>query len=239
MSMTFAPPQAPALLIAGTDTGVGKTVLTSALAAYRRRFFPAQSLGLMKLMQTGVGDREWYQDLFGADSRVELSTPLQFSAPLAPPLAARQEGKRVDLAPIWQGLTALQNNHSFVLVEGLGSLGSPVTEELTLGDLAGLWRVETVLVVGVKLGCLGQALAQTALARQVQVNLRGFVLSCAEPESQERLEDWANIPLLESLSQLPVLGVVPYLQKKERQDLNALAQGAAHLDLEKLGWGIR
>ncbi|MFN5515400.1 MAG: dethiobiotin synthase [Cyanobacteriota bacterium] len=235
--MNFTPPQAPALLIAGTDTGVGKTVLTSALAAYRRRFFPAQSLGLMKLMQTGVGDREWYQDRFGADPQTELLTPLQFTAPLAPPLAARLEGKAVDLAPVWQGLTALQNNHSFVLVEGLGSLGSPVTEELTLGDLAGLWRLETVLVVGVKLGCLGQALAQTALARQAKVNLRGFVLSCAEPESQVCLEDWANIPLLEAMSQLPVLGVVPYLAEEQRRDLNVLAEAAAYLDLEKLSWG--
>lgn len=236
--MTFAPPQAPALLIAGTDTGVGKTILTSALAAYRRRFFSAQSLGLMKVMQTGVGDREWYQDLFGADSQVELLTPLQFTAPLAPPLAARQEGKRVDLAPVWQGLTALQNNHSFVLVEGLGSLGSPVTEELTLGDLAGLWRLETVLVAGVKLGCLGQALAQTALARQAKVNLRGVILSCADPEAEARREDWANIALLETMSQLPVLGVVPYLTEEQRRDLTVLAQVAADLALEKLGWGI-
>jgi dethiobiotin synthetase len=205
--MNFTPPQAPALLIAGTDTGVGKTVLTSALAAYRRRFFPAQSLGLMKLMQTGVGDREWYQDRFGADPQTELLTPLQFTAPLAPPLAARLEGKAVDLAPVWQGLTALQNNHSFVLV------------------------------VGVKLGCLGQALAQTALARQAKVNLRGFVLSCAEPESQVCLEDWANIPLLEAMSQLPVLGVVPYLAEEQRRDLNVLAEAAAYLDLEKLSWG--
>ena len=59
-------PSQQTLLIAGTDTEVGKTVLTSALAAYWSQYHPQQSLGLMKFMQTGIGDEEHYQALFGA-----------------------------------------------------------------------------------------------------------------------------------------------------------------------------
>ena len=77
-----------ALMIVGTDTEVGKTVLTSALAAYWQKFLSPRSLGLMKPVQSGVGDRELYQRLFLPDHPLEAITPQYFEAPLAPPLAA-------------------------------------------------------------------------------------------------------------------------------------------------------
>ncbi len=76
------------LLITSTDTEVGKTFSTCALAAYYQSHFPQRRLGIMKPIQCGVGDREQYTQLFQLDqSPVELN-PLYFEAPLAPPLAA-------------------------------------------------------------------------------------------------------------------------------------------------------
>jgi dethiobiotin synthetase len=117
------------LLITGTDTDVGKTVLTTVLAAYWRRYRSDRSLGLMKLLQTGVGDDEHYQSLFSEKNTWEIVTPLKFKEPVAPPIAAERENKAIALDVIWQTLTQLQNNHDWVLVEALGGLGSPVTAE--------------------------------------------------------------------------------------------------------------
>ena len=64
------------LLITGTDTGAGKTVVTTALAAYWQKYYPQRSWGIMKPLQSGVGDRELYQKLFSLQQSVEEITPV-------------------------------------------------------------------------------------------------------------------------------------------------------------------
>lgn len=223
------------LLITGTDTEVGKTALTTILASYWYKHREGKSLGLMKLLQTGEGDDEHYQSLFGHCLTWDIITPQKWQTPVAPPIAAQREGKAIALDLVWQTLTQLQQTHPFVLVESLGSLGSPLTAELTVADLAGLWKLEAVLVVPVKLGAMGQAIAQVALARQTKVKLKGIVLNCQEAIAEERLEDWASPSLLENFTQLPILGIIPQIPAEKSQDLNTLAAIASHLDLERLG----
>ena len=221
-----------ALLIAGSDTDAGKTVLTSALAAYWQIYCPGRSLGILKPLQTGVGDRELYSQIFSLNQSPEEITPLHFSAPLAPPLAAEREGRQIELGKVWQAFDSLHKQRDFVLVEALGGLGSPITHELTVADLARDWALPTVLVVPVQLGCIGQAVANVALARQSKVQLKGIVLNCVKPCSEQEIADWASIGLIQSLTNTLVLGVVPYLD--EPRDLNKLAHVASNLELERL-----
>jgi dethiobiotin synthetase len=227
-------PTAPAatLLISGTDTGIGKTLVTSALAAYLQTYRAEQRLAIFKPIQSGLGDREWYAQQFTLSQTLEQITPLCFSAPIAPPLAAEAEGKAVDLALIWKAFQSLQSRYDWVLVEGVGSLGTPLTAELTGADLAHDWRLPTVLVVPVRLGAMGQAIAQVALAQKAKANLRGFILSCPEACSAQEIEQWTSIDLLESMAQQPVLGILPHLL--DPTDLTQLAKAAAQWNLETL-----
>ncbi|QKQ74715.1 dethiobiotin synthase [Nostoc sp. TCL240-02] len=220
------------LLITGTDTEAGKTVLTTALAAYWQKYYPQRSWGIMKPIQSGIGDREWYQKLFALEQSLEEITPLYFEAPLAPPIAAARENRQVDLALVWQALSKLRSQRDFVLVEALGGLGSPVTEELTVADLAGEWRLPTVLVVPVRLGAIAQAVANVALARQLRVNLKGIVLNCIQPRTDAEIADWTPQQLIQSLTNMPVLGCLPYLDNLT--DLDKLAQVVSDLDWETL-----
>lgn len=220
-----------ALLITGTDTDAGKTVLTAALAAYWQTYCASQTLAIMKPIQSGVGDRELYAQLFSLNQSLAEITPLAFQAPLAPPLAAAQEGSSIDLEKAWQGFEALRQQRDFVLVEALGGLGSPVTAETTVADLAWDWRMPTVLVVPIKLGAIGQAVANVALARQSRVHLKGIVLNCAQPCSEQDVANWAPAHLIQSLTRVPVLGCVPYLE--DPTNLTKLAQVASELDLER------
>lgn len=236
MSNFFQASGRKTLLVVGCDTEVGKTVVTSALASYWRKYFPGCSLGLMKLLQTGLGDDEHYQSLFGGFADWNVVTPLKFASPIAPPLAAEQEGRTVDLTLVWRTLQKLQRDHNRVLVEALGSLGSPVTAELTVADIAGMWRLPAILVVPVQLGAMGQAIAQVALAREKKINLKGLVLSCGSREAEAKVEDWASKAMLESFTHLPVLGTVPYLDSSACQDLERLAQVTTGFDLEKLDY---
>lgn len=221
-----------ALLIAGTDTDAGKTVLTTALVAYWQAYCKSRSLGVIKPLQTGTGDRELYNRLFSLDQTLEELNPLYFEAAIAPPLAAEKEGKRVKLEKVWQSFEALRQKRDWVLVESLGGLGSPITRETTVADLAWDWRIATVLVVPVKLGAIGQAVANVALARSCRVHLKGIVLNCVKPCSDQEIADWAPADLIESLTHVPVLGLIPFLS--DPTDLTKLAQVASDLDLEKL-----
>ncbi|GAB4238219.1 MAG: dethiobiotin synthase [Stanieria sp.] len=218
------------LLITGTDTDVGKTILTIALVAYWQSYRFCSQLGLMKLMQTGTGDRELYQKMFAQEEALKIVTPISLAAPLAPPLAAVKENTAIDLGLVWQALKQLREQQDFVLVEALGGLGSPVTEELTVANVAADWHLPTVLVVPVKLGAIAQAVANVALARSLKVNLKGIVLSCSQPENEAQLADLAPVDLIESLTQIPVLGTLPYLNETNNHE--KLAQVAANLDLE-------
>ncbi|MBD0263750.1 MAG: ATP-dependent dethiobiotin synthetase BioD, partial [Tolypothrix sp. Co-bin9] len=172
------------LLITGTDTEAGKTVFTTALAAYWQTYYPQRRLGIMKPIQSGEGDRELYQKLFSLNQSASEITPLYFQAPLAPPIAAARENREVDLGLVWQTLEKVRSRHDIILIEALGGLGSPITDELTVADLAGEWRLPTVLVVPVKLGAIGQAVANVALAKQSRVHLVGIVLNCVEPRTE-------------------------------------------------------
>lgn len=218
------------LLITGTDTDAGKTVVTAALAAYWQKYYPQRRLGMMKPIQSGVGDRELYQSLFNLEQSAEEITPLYFQAPLAPPIAAAKENRQVDLAIAWRTLLSLQKQRDFVLVESLGGLGSPVTNELTVADLAGEWRLKTILVVPVRLGAIASAVANVALARQHKINLRGIILNCTQPRTESEIADLTPPDLIQSFTNIPVLGCVPYLENP--RDLDKLAEVAAALDWE-------
>ncbi len=220
------------LLITGTDTEAGKTVLTTALAAYWQKYQLSRSFGMMKLIQAGVGDRELYSQLFSLNQSLEEITPLYFDAPLAPPLAAAKEGRTVDLGIVWKALENLRSTREWVIVEALGGLGSPVTDELTVADLAATWRLPTVLVVPVRLGAIASCVANVALARLTGVNLKGIVLNCNQPRSQAEIADWTPIDLIQSLTNTPVLGCLPYLENPT--DIDKLALVASDLDLERL-----
>ncbi len=220
------------LLITGTDTEAGKTVVTTALAAYWQKYYPQRSLGIMKPIQSGMGDRELYQTLFSLEQSPEEITPLYFQAPLAPPIAAAKENRQVDLAIVWRTLLALQKQRDLVLIESLGGLGSPITDELTVADLAGEWRLPTILVVPVRLGAIANAVANVALARQTKIALRGIVLNCIQPRQGEEIADLTPVGLIQSLTNIPVLGCIPYVENP--QDLEKLAEIAASLDWETL-----
>jgi dethiobiotin synthetase len=218
------------LLITSTDTEAGKTVLTAALAAYARKYYPQQHWGIFKPIQCGVGDREFYAGLFGR--LVEEVNPIYLELPLAPPIAAMAAGIHIDLGVAWQALTRMQRQSDFVLVESAGGLGTPITNELVVADLAREWRIPAVLVVPVKLGSIGLAVATVALARQYNVQLLGIVLNCPQPLSPAEIANLAPAELIQSLTSTPVLGCIPYLANL--RDLDLLAAAAADLELEVL-----
>ncbi len=220
-----------AILIAGTSADVGKTVVTLAIAAYYQQFCQHQTLAILKPIDTGSGDRHHYQRILSLSPSEDISH-VCFESTVDPPIAAEKEGKLIDMADIWRRYQTAAQSHDLVLIEAVGGLGTPLTLETTVADLAWDWRLPTVLVVPIEPGSVGQAIAHVALARQCRVHLKGIVLNCLRPLSSDEEENLVPAGLIQSLTQIPVLGRIPFLE--DGGDRSKLAHVASDLDIERI-----
>jgi dethiobiotin synthetase len=234
-----------ALLIAGTDARVGKTTVLMALIAYWQRYCRSRRLGLMKpiecrssLSETDLADADFLIRQFNLDQTASEITSVKLSTVAPVPIAAAHEDVQIDLEQIWQQFQQLQQR-DFVLLEAWGGLGSPLTAETTVADLAWDWHLPTILVVPIQPRAVADAVANVALARQAKVHLKGIILNAIPDPQQQKpanWQDWAPIELIQSLTQKPVLGCIPALD--DPLNLEKLAEIASSWNLERLLPGL-
>jgi len=197
------------LVITGTGTEVGKTVVTAAVAALAAdRSAP---VAVVKPAQTGVapgelGDVDLVRDLAGVDDVHELA---RYPEPLAPATAARRAGlPPLDLVAVADALSELAADRRLVLVEGAGGLLVRYDDDgRTLADLARLLRAPVLVVTRPALGTLNDtALTLEALAHR-GLELAGVVIGSwpASPGLAER----ANLADLETVAGRPLAGALP------------------------------
>lgn len=177
------------LFVTGTDTGVGKTLMTCALLhAFARRGWRA--LG-MKPIAAGAqyrGAELVNEDIeaLAAASNVAaaraLTNPYCFELPVAPHIAAERAGVRIELAPIKRAFDELARQAGLVMVEGVGGFCVPLNEREDSADLATLLALPVVLVVGLRLGCLNHALLTAAAIRTRGLELAGWIANGIDPE---------------------------------------------------------
>ncbi len=155
----------PGLFITGTDTGVGKTYV--AVMIVRSLRAAGHRVGVYKPVASGCrreGGR-WISDdavalweAAGRPGSLAEVCPQCFGAPLAPPVAARQEGRQVDMHLLREGLRVWQRQSDLVVVEGAGGLMSPVSETALVGDLAAEFGFPLVIVGRNALGTINHSL---------------------------------------------------------------------------------
>lgn len=186
--------------VTGTDTGVGKTFVTAALAAALRA--RGRDVAVFKPVQSGaaVDDPSGDAVLLGADC------VYAFSASLAPLVAARAEGRTIELEPILARARELAREHELLLVEGAGGLLVPLAEGLDLADLALALGLPLVVVARAALGTVNHTLLTIEAARARGLEIAGVVLN---GKSDESTAD--NAALIEAGSGVRVLAHIPRL----------------------------
>jgi dethiobiotin synthetase len=211
------------LFVTGTDTGVGKTLVTAAVAlALRSRGVDA---GVVKPVQTGEGDAPTLKALVGLEEELDEIAPFSYRAPLAPLVAARLEGRAPDLNEVADRVRGLAARHELTIVEGVGGLLVPVGDGWTVADLAADLGLPVLVVARAGLGTLNHTLLTLAEARRRGLEVTGVVLNGRRDESSE-----TNPGLIESFGDAPVLARVPWLEKPTSERLLELD---LHLDLAK------
>ncbi len=193
------------LFVTGTDTGVGKTVVTAALAlALRERGVDA---GVVKPVETGDGDAAVLARLAElADGPGEIA-PFSFAAPLAPLVAARLEGVELRLGEVAERVRALAQGRELVLVEGVGGLLCPVGPGWTIADLAAELGLPALVVARASLGTINHTLLTVREARRLGLDVTGVVLNGRGDESEA-----TNGELIESFASVPIVARVPQLE---------------------------
>jgi dethiobiotin synthetase len=203
-----------ALFVAGTDTGVGKTLvgaaLLRALARANRR-----AVG-MKPVAAGLvlHDGHWVSEdvmALRAESTVKvppaLDNPVALVDAMAPQVAAARAGCEVTVAELIAAQRALAALAEVVVVEGSGGWRAPLNERETLADLAIAMAAPVVLVVGLRLGCINHALLTAEAIRADGLVLAGWVANCIDP-AMAAIDE--NIELLQARLEAPLLGVGPW-----------------------------
>lgn len=144
------------VVITGSDTAVGKTVLTAWLTR-RLRAEGVNAVALKPVCSGGRADARALRDANGRTLTLDEVNPWHYPAALAPVLAARQVGQRIQLKPILAWIRAVSKAHELVLVEGAGGLLSPLGEGFDTRDLVRELRAIPVVVVPNRLGAVNQA----------------------------------------------------------------------------------
>ena len=212
--------------VTGTDTEVGKTLLSGAL--------------ILKLKEAGIGaigfkpvvagtyvdstgqklneDLETLRIASGLDSQEQSLCPYVLDEAAAPHLVAKKNDVYLDSSIILGDLHSLSQQFEVVVVEGAGGFLVPLNEQEDLGDLAQAMDLPVILVVGMRLGCINHALLTCEAIVSRQLTIAGWVANTLS-EEMPLLEE--NIETLKDRIFAPFLGVIPTLPKQLQKSDNA------------------
>jgi dethiobiotin synthetase len=225
--------------ITGTDTGVGKTVVTALLARILRR--QGLHVGVMKPVETGCPqadnhlvpqDSLFLRQISGCTAPQELVTPYTFAEPLAPAIAAELAGITIEIQYIRQCYEQLLSEHDIVLVEGAGGLLVPLTAQLSMHDLAVELGLPVLIVACNKLGTINHTALTVTIARQ-RGQVLGIILN--HIQASDDLAIQTNADALLRWGKAPLLGQVPYIPTLTAEAINLLGES---LSLDGLYQGV-
>jgi dethiobiotin synthetase len=226
--------------IAGTDTGVGKTVIAAGLAGLYRQL--GMRVGVMKPIESGCKglkdglepqDALFLKKMSSSPDVLDQIVPYRLELPVTPSVAAEMEGIEIDLNEVTCIYQQLERNYDLMLVEGAGGLLAPLYKRLTSVDLVRLLGIPMIVVARNTLGTINHTLLTVEHARQRGLTLAGIIINNCDPDPDVSSE--TNPEVIKQLSGLPLLGVIPYLPFPTRDDVSLLAEVMGeHVDRDRL-----
>jgi dethiobiotin synthetase len=232
------------VFVTGTDTGVGKTLVTAALAIGLRRL--GRTVGVMKPIETGVvssrvaqSDAARLRATVDSEETLGAICPYQFEPPVAPLAAAHVERRSIDPRVIRQVYRLLASRYHTIVVEGIGGVRVPITANGDVMDLILGLHLPAIVVGRAGLGGINHALLTIDALRRRRIQVVALVLNRTHPvrSSVTRLQEKTTLDALRKQAGVPVLGPLPYvpgLVRRFRQSAARFASMAAMTALAKL-----
>lgn len=231
----------PGIFITGTDTDVGKTMVSCAIAAALSK--RGLRVGVAKPIETGAVANEQGHlvghdcaKLAAAAGSLQLPEELAsylFREPAAPLVAAAAEHAHVDPTRLAADVRATAATSEFMLVEGAGGIMVPIAPDFTYLELAHELALPIVVVVGSRLGCVNHALMTLELLERRGLTTAGWILNNYNPADPFELAARTNRELIASFTAAPNLGTFHFVEESSRGDwakLGTMAEQALDLD---------
>ena len=204
--------------ITGTDTGIGKTVVTACLTT----LFKSQDMdvGVMKPIETGVdpvcsssanSDAKFLMESSSSTDAEEEVCPYRLKTPASPYQSAQIAGTQIQPSTILEKFKVLQSRHSMMMVEGIGGLLVPITYRYCVADLALEIGLPLIIVSRLRVGTLNHTLLTINVAQQYGLKIKGVILNQHEAGVLNDVEIKQG-ELIEEFSDVPILGTCPYLE---------------------------
>ena len=199
--------------VTGTDTDVGKTCVSAAIAKHLHD--KDVDVGVMKPFASGYkatpdsvsDDVKILMKYSGANDPVDLVNPYYFEIPTSPYDASKQLNLEIDISRVIESYKQLASIHDVVIVEGIGGIMTPISKNYFISDLISDLQLSSIIVTGSKIGAVNHFMLTYGHARQKKLNLNGFLIN-------QNVSDGYELSNLQhqifGLTGHKVFGAIPY-----------------------------
>lgn len=204
------------IFIAGTDTGVGKTVVSAAFAAALK--IKGIKVGVMKPIS--CGDREdalLLARAAGVNDSLDDINPIWLKKPLSPNVAASLEKKNIDLSLVTQALNKIETKYDVMIIEGCGGLFVPILKNFLVIDLISFMKTEAVLCSSSGLGAINHSLLSLEAMKRRGIKPKGIIFNRTKGGILS-VPEKTNPGVVEEYSGVKSLGMFPYIKMDCKTD---------------------
>jgi dethiobiotin synthetase len=202
------------IFVTGTDTGVGKSIVTGLLAKYLRE--KGYKVVTQKWVQTGSrfsADINLHLKIMGVSKSaikdyLNCVCPYIFKLPASPHLAAKAENKKIKIARIKKSFKLLSLKFDFVIVEGIGGALVPVNENRLVIDIAKELGLPVLVVAQNKLGAINHILMTIEVLNKRKMKILGLLFNNCKGQDKLILKD--NPDIIRKITGQNILGVLPW-----------------------------
>ena len=220
--------------VTGTDTDVGKTIISSGLAAVLKE--KKIDVGVFKPLLSGIArenpasDTSLLKQLSQTSLSYEEITPFEFKEPLAPYVAGKLEGKNVGIEDVLSHWEKIREKHEFFIVEGAGGISVPLGERFLVSDLIKALQLPIVIVARPNLGTFNHIFLTVQYAKSLGLSIAGIVINGIN--DYPGLAEKTNPDLIEQLCGVPILGITPKLKEVTEENIKKMVKD--HIDVTLL-----
>lgn len=208
------------IYVVGTDTEIGKTLVTGALVynlcknGYKTTYFKAALSGA-ELVNGKVipGDTEFVCSIAEIHEEYEDLTPYIYKTAVSPYLASKLENNPIDIKVIKDKFNNLKEKYDYIICEGSGGVTCPITdindEIYTLDNLIKDMNMDVILVARAGLGTINHTILTVDYLKSRGIAIKGIIINGYEDNTL--CND--NIKMIKSMTSIPILGIMPLIDK--------------------------
>jgi|TARA_B100001939_G_scaffold343155_1_gene355421 dethiobiotin synthetase len=210
------------LFITGTDTEIGKTLITCILANKYKEKFEVQ---IYKPVVAGLNKDNKNEDLESYKKIIKNVSDSQLSDYIlphycSPNISAKLTKKKINFQKILTRINSLKENSKFLIMEGAGGIYCPINDKYTFIDLLDEIKIPVIVVCGIKLGAINHSILTLNTLKTKKINVLGWVANCVEKNKQYIIDE--NIKYIVKHTSIDHLGTIPYINKLKNKTIYSL-----------------